>query len=314
MSELKEWQSKAIGLKNLGKSNRAIAREIWGDTDKEYKLRRLWKKEHVTPLLNRVDIKKPVITFIDIETLPHISFHYPVWKTNLSDSCRLRDSALLSFAYKFLGDEDVKYEGLTPQQCVDYDDFDLVLKAWSVLDNSDVIVAHNGVRFDAKELNKYFIKYGLIPPSPYKVIDTLQMAKSKFRMTFNSLSHLARYLGVTHKLDSGGNENIKKILQGDAQALEKNREYNIGDIVTLEEVYEKLRTWDNGGVNLAVMQDENLVGMLCSHCGSDDIIPLDSKFIYTPQQKYSAFRCNSCKAVLRSNTKVGKVNKLVRVI
>ena len=34
----------------------------------------------------------------------------------------------------------------------------------------------------------------------------------------------------------------------------------------------------------------------------------------TSQRKYSLYRCNSCKAILRSNSKTGSGNSLVRVV
>ena len=88
--------------------------------------------------------------------------------------------------------------------------------------------------------------------------------------------------------------------------------YNIGDVEALRDVYYRLISWDNNGVNMALYNDEHTT--LCTHCGSDDIISLDGKYAYTAQRKYSLFRCNSCKAILRSNSKTGSGNSLVRVV
>ena len=63
---------------------------------------------------------------------------------------------------------------------------------------------------------------------------------------------------------------------------------------------------------MALYNDEHEA--LCTHCGSDNIVPLDGKYAYTAQRKYSLYRCNSCKAVLRSNRKEGGSNSLVRVV
>ena len=73
-----------------------------------------------------------------------------------------------------------------------------------------------------------------------------------------------------------------------------------------------MKMWDNNGVNIALYNDQHDV--VCTHCGSEDVSVLSDKFAYTPQRKYQVYRCNSCQAVLRSNTKQGIGNKLVRVV
>jgi hypothetical protein len=88
--------------------------------------------------------------------------------------------------------------------------------------------------------------------------------------------------------------------------------YNVGDVEALRDVYNRLITWDNNGVNMALYNDEH--DALCTNGGSDDISSIEGKYTYTAQRKYSLYRCNSCKAVLRSNRKEGNSNSLVRVV
>ncbi len=63
---------------------------------------------------------------------------------------------------------------------------------------------------------------------------------------------------------------------------------------------------------MALYNDEHTA--LCTHCGSDDITSLDGKYAYTIQRRYLVYRCNCCKAILRSNSKTGSGNSLVRVV
>ena len=181
-----------------------------------------------------------------------------------------------------------------------------------LLDNCDVVVAHNGKRFDVKKVNGYFLKYGLPKPSSYKVIDTLEIAKKHFNLPFKSLEYLAKFLNVELKQDSGGIQTWIDCDRGDPEALATMEFYNRGDVVTLREIHNKLRGWDNNGVNIALYNDNH--DTLCTHCGGDDISVITDKFAYTPQRKYQLYRCNSCKAVLRGNKKEGVGNTLVRVI
>lgn len=252
----------------------------------------------------------PKILFYDIETSLAKSYHFQQWKVDLSQKQKIQESHLLSHAWAW-GESEVTGSVLTREEMLAHDPERLVLECWSLLDNCDVLVAHNGKRFDVRKVNSYFLQYGLPPPSPYRVIDTLLIAKKKFALPFNSLAYLAEFLGVEQKIDTGGVDLWIQCDQGNQEALDKMNEYCMGDIVTLRGVYYKLISWSNDGVNLSIYSDH---GSLCPHCSSDDVSSIEGKYAYTAQRKYSLFRCNSCKAILRSNRKEGNSNSLVRVV
>jgi len=253
---------------------------------------------------------KPKILFYDIETTLAKSYHFGQWKQDLSVKQQVEEGHLLSHAWAW-GDEKVVGSILTQKEVLEHDPERLVLEAWSLLDNADIVVAHYGKKFDIPKLNGYFLKYGLSPPSPYKVIDTKEISSKKFLLPFNSLEYLAKALGVQQKIDNSGLQLWIDCDKGKQEALDEMLLYNIGDIEALRDVYYRLVTWDNNGVNIALYNDH---GMLCTHCGSDKITPIDGKFAYTVARKYSLYRCNSCQAVLRSNAKEGNGNKLMRVV
>ena len=253
---------------------------------------------------------KPRICFYDIETSLAKSYHFQQWKVNLSQKQKIQESHLLSHAWAW-GDGEVTGSILTREEMLAHDPERLVLECWSLLDNCDILVAHNGKRFDVKKVNGYFLQYGMPPPSPYRVIDTLLIAKQKFALPFNSLAYLAEFLGVEQKIDTGGVDLWIQCDQGSQEALDKMNEYCMGDIVTLRGVYNRLIGWSNDGVNLALYSDH---GASCPHCSSDDVSVIQGKYSHTVARKYQVYRCNNCGAVLRSNRKEGSVNSLVRVV
>lgn len=255
-------------------------------------------------------VKQPKILFYDIETTLAKSYHFQQWKVNLSQKQKIQESHLLSHAWAW-GDGSVSSSVLTPEEVLSHDPERLVLEAWSLVNNCDVLVAHNAKRFDVKKINSYFLQYGLPPPAPYKVVDTLQIAKNKFALPFNSLAYLAEFLGVEQKIDTGGIDLWISCDKGDPEALKAMENYNIGDITTLRGVYNKIIGWDNNAVNMSLYDDEH--DMLCPHCSSDRISSIEGKFVYTVSRKYSLYRCDSCGATLRGNRKEGNGNKLVRV-
>ena len=341
--DVNEWKDEAISMKAQGFATRHIARSLFSNENYRNRLNAFFKREDIAdeiyhqacqielnkeiesgvsgndysawekkekPLVAKA--KSPVKTlYFDIETTLAKSYHWGQWQQNLSVKQQIQESHMLSHAWAW-GDGEVFSSVLTPEEVLNQDDERIVYEIWSLLDNCDVVVAHNGKRFDVKKVNGYFLKYGLPKPSSYKVIDTLEIAKKHFNLPFKSLEYLAKFLNVELKQDSGGIQTWIDCDRGDPEALATMGFYNRGDVVTLREIHNKLRGWDNNGVNIALYNDNH--DTLCTHCGGDDISVITDKFAYTPNRKYQLYRCNSCKAVLRGNKKEGVVNTLVRVI
>lgn len=258
----------------------------------------------------KLELSKPKLLFYDIETSLAKSYHFSQWKVNLSQKQKIQESHLLSHAWAW-GEGEVTGSILTREEMLAHDPERLVLECWSLLDNCDVLVAHNGKRFDVRKVNSYFLQYGLPPPSPYRVIDTLLIAKQKFALPFNSLAYLAEFLNVEQKIDTGGVDLWIQCDQGSQGALDKMNEYCMGDIVTLRSVYNHLISWSNDGVNLALYSDH---GASCPHCSGDNVSVIEGKYAHTVARKYQVYRCSDCSAVLRSNKMQGKGNSLVRVV
>lgn len=333
-----DWYDDAITLKAKGFSTRKIAVALFNNENYRNRLNIFYKQESViedvekrakeleiedsvigVQLQNdysnweakpKPELSKPKLLFYDIETSLAKSYHFQQWKVNLSQKQKIQESHLLSHAWAW-GDGEVTGSILTREEMLAHDPERLVLECWSLLDNCDVLVAHNGKRFDVRKVNSYFLQYGLPPPSPYRVIDTLLIAKQKFALPFNSLAYLAEFLNVEQKIDTGGVDLWIQCDQGSQEALDKMNEYCMGDIVTLRSVYNHLISWSNDGVNLALYSDH---GASCPHCSSDNISVIEGKYTHTVARKYQVYRCNDCGAVLRSNKMQGSGNSLVRVV
>ena len=146
---------------------------------------------------------KPRILFYDIETTLAKSYHFGQWKQNIGVKQQVQEGHLLSHSWAW-NDGDVIGSILTREEVLDHDPERLVLEAWALFDNADIIVAHYGKKFDIPKMNGYFLKYGLQPPSPFKVVDTKEISSKKFLLPFNSLEYLAKALGVQQKIDNSG--------------------------------------------------------------------------------------------------------------
>ena len=340
--DVNEWKDEAISMKAQGFSTRHICRSIFSNENYRNRLNEYFKREDITDEIYhkacQIELNKqvesgvsgndysawevkekppiaksePRTLYYDIETTLAKSYHFNYWKTNIGVKQMIDPSHMLSHAWCWGEDGEVFSSILTQKEALAKDDERIVLEAWTLFDKADIIVAHNGKRFDVGKCNGYFLKYGLPKPSPFKVIDTLEIAKRNFNLPFKSLEYLAKFLNVELKLDAGGLETWIGCERGDQEALDTMVEYNRGDIVTLREIHKRLKGWDNNGVNIALYNDEH--DAVCTHCGSADVSVLTDKYAYTPQRKYQVYRCGNCSAILRGNKKEGIGNSLVRVI
>lgn len=159
---------------------------------------------------------------------------------------------------------------------------------------ADGYAMHN-CNFDIPKMNARFILHGLNPPTPYRQIDTLTTARKEFGFSSNKLDALAGYFGIEHKSDTNFNLWVR-CLQGEQEALNYMEEYNIKDVVILEEVYKRLRPWMKNHPNLGLYTENE--DETCPHCGSTNVADTGT-FSYTNVSKFSNVRCLDCGGIAR---------------
>lgn len=259
--------------------------------------------------LNGGDLPKPLpkVLLFDIETSPLQAFIFQksVWKANVGSDQVISEWFMLTWSAKWLFDTEIMSERLTGKEAVKEDDGRIVKSLWKLLNEADIVIAHNGDSFDVPNMNTRFIVHGLPPTSPYQTIDTMLVARKQFGFTHNSLNALAKVFGFDPKLDTDF-ELWKQCVAGDDKALEYMQKYNQGDVKTLEDVYVKLRPWIKGHPNLGLYVEAT--GAVCPNCGSEDIQWTD-KYYFTQTGKYQTFRCK-CGAFGRS--RVSALSKSAR--
>lgn len=186
------------------------------------------------------------IAYVDIETAPSLGYFFDKWKEGNIIATE-SDWYMLSFAVKWQGGK------LTTHALPDYplfkrdkeNDRDLIKDLHRVFDEADILIAHNGDRFDIRKSNARFIHHGLKPPSFYKTIDTLKIARKHFKFDSNRLNDLGQSLGVGKKLPHTGAHLWLSCMAGDPSSWDLMRRYNARDVELLERVYLKLRPWAN---------------------------------------------------------------------
>lgn len=188
---------------------------------------------------------EPRIAFFDIETAPSLGWYFDLYKEGNIVATQ-SPWFMLSFAWKWAGDKSVQCKALCdyPNYRSDKnDDSRLVKDLWKIFDEADILVGHNVDRFDVRKTNSRFLGTGLPPPSPYKTIDTLKIARRVFKQDSNRLAHLGEFLGLGGKLATTGWHTWRGAIDGDAKSWALMKRYNKRDVSLLEEVYTKLRPW-----------------------------------------------------------------------
>lgn len=206
------------------------------------------------------------ILILDIETAPNIAYVWGAWKQNIYQKQWLEKSHIMSFAAKWLGSDDIFYvENRTSN------DAEIVYNLYELLDLADIVVAHNGQKFDLPVIIGRGVVHGYKPPSPYFVVDTLLTARRELRLVSNSLANLCEELGLTTKDDHKnfpGFELWLECLRNNDAAWEEMKEYNIQDVESLEELYLRLRPYMRNHPNVARDGGDSVA---CVKCGSHRI-------------------------------------------
>lgn len=191
------------------------------------------------------NFKPARVLFLDIETAPGLGWVWGKWEQNVIDF--KKEWFMLSFSMKWQEERRATTYALPDFRGYASDkenDAKLVKKLWGVLDEADVVIAHNGDKFDVRKSNARFIAHDLKPPSPYKTIDTLKIARKHFAFTSNKLDDLGKYLGVGRKIPTTHKWQMwLKCMTGDTVSWDKMKKYNTQDVSLLERVYLKLRPW-----------------------------------------------------------------------
>ena len=233
---------------------------------------------------------KPRTLFIDIETAPLIIAAWQLWEANAV--WVERDTYILSFSAKWADEKKVRTFSLPdfPAYRKDpHNDRDLVGRLFSFLDEADIVVAHNGDRFDIPKINARFAIHGLRPPSPYKSFDTLKLAR-KFKFDSSKLDNLGRYLGCGRKVVTTGADLWRRCTSDkyDRKAWKRMVRYNEMDVRLLERVYLKLRPWSTTHPNMAALTEKPC----CPVCQSNHIQRRGFNLART--KKTPRFNCTSC--------------------
>lgn len=300
----KPWQLTAIDmLRNTPESRRSIAAQVGVPRSTVLDFLRKYSKfteVAVEPAVGNVP-EGAKILLLDIECAPTCAYVWGRWDNNVSQKQVVHEGYLLTYSAKWLGAPTIVSNRIVEPQ----NDEQLVRELAALMDEADLVIAHNANKFDIPLIKTRMVALGMTPPSPSKIVDTLRIAKAEFRFPSNSLDSIAAYLGLPRKMSHSGFELWTRCMAMEEKAFEEMLEYNIQDVIVLEEVYMRLRHWSKTHPNVALYAPAGKPSCVC--CGSEKLEPVDKKY-YTGVSEYNVLKCGSCGKMNRTRKNVSEHN------
>jgi DNA polymerase elongation subunit (family B) len=247
------------------------------------------------------------ILILDIETSPSKAYVWSRWNNDIHGDQMIQEWFMLSWSAKFLNSDVTYSDVVTPDEVLGEDDYRITKRLHDVMEKSIVILAHNGKNFDFKKINTRFLYHNLAPLN-FKVIDTLQIARSVLGNSSNRLDDLVKYYGLGEKTTTTF-QLWKDCLDGNEDSLETMRKYNVNDVVILEKLYLKLRPFIKNHPNVGNFFDKENV---CPTCGSHRVERYG--FYYTNLSKFPRFKCKDCGSLSRSRANQNSKEKMKNLL
>lgn len=300
------WLKRAVELAtttDLSWRKIAVALDISKSTCSDG-LRKYFKElyKEVEPIKYSIPKTTRILLF-DLETAPITAYVWARWDQNVSQKQVVSEGYILTYSAKWLGEDTIISGRITEKG----DDSTLVKELAALFDQADIVVAHNALKFDVPLLKTRMIALGMNPPLPSKIVDTLRIAKAEFRFPSNSLDSIAAYLDLPRKASHSGFELWTRCMNMEDEAFEDMLEYNVQDVVVLEQLYLRLRHWSKTHPNVALLEAPGTPRCVC--CGSDNLKHVEGKKFYTGTCAYELVSCNDCGKIQRRRTNVSGFGK-----
>lgn len=238
------------------------------------------------------------ILFWDIETSPILAWIWrPGYKINVDHSqVKAGETTdIICICYKWAHENKIHSLdwGINKQ-----DSSKMLDKFSKVLEEADIIVAHNGDRFDIKHVNTQRLLNNQPPLKWPNSEDTLKQLKKHFNFPSFRLDYLAKTLVGAGKDKMCFQDWIDIKENKKQKALDKMIKYCKKDVLRLQQIFDKVSPYMEVKVSRAAIKGVSNHGH-CPHCASDDIQLNGRYYIKTGYRQ--AYRCKSCSHAWRSS-------------
>ena len=237
------------------------------------------------------------ILTLDIEMAPNIVHRWQLYGNDTTALSQLvQPQEMMCAAFKWYGEEQVYFIRAPRYETIDNDFFDAswpqgLDTLWTAVNEADAVVTYNGKKFDIPRMNTAFLEAGFKPPSPYAQIDLYQIVKKEFGFPSNKLDYITNRLLGHGKVSHQGHDLWVSAMMGDPDAWALMEEYNRGDVVITEELYDHIKGWIPNHPNV-LLYDENPGLKACPKCGSSHYQSRGTRQLATGI--YNQYQCQKC--------------------
>lgn len=237
------------------------------------------------------------ILLFDLETAPMLAYVWRPTDDYVQSERLINDTWVMCWAAKWADSTKTMTGLVTPDEAIAQDDSRIVKDLAELMREADILVAHNGDRFDIPKINTRLLLMGLDPLGPVQSIDTLTLAKKNFDLPYNKLDYLAEMFGFGNKIKTGF-QLWKDCYHGEEKALKQMSKYNVKDVDLLEKVFNRLKPYVK---NLKRLYEPESAGeFACPFCGSND---LAKRGVYRTQSStFQRYCCGLCGKYSRLRT------------
>jgi DNA polymerase elongation subunit (family B) len=233
--------------------------------------------------------RKPSIVFFDIETSYNTA---AVWSCGYNITVApehvLDERKIICICWQYMDSAEVHYLTWDEEtQC----DREMLSEFINVLNDCDLAIGHNGDRFDLKWIKTRAAYHKLQPVTNVVTVDTLKLIKSNFHLNSNKLDYAVQYFQCGGKMATGGLKLWKRVMAGDAVALDKMVRYCKRDVKILKAFFKRILPYvDRLPINLAILRGGTRDD--CPKCASTHVHK--SGFRVKTVGKYQRYHCQGC--------------------
>ena len=226
--------------------------------------------------------------FFDIEVSANIGiFWQSGFKLNIGPESIIKERAIICICYKWEDEKEVHSLNWDAKQ----NDKRMLEAFIKIINQSDEAIGHNGDRFDLAWIRTRCLFHGISMFPRYTTIDTLKIARQKFRFNSNKLNYIADFLGFGQKIKTEFGLWKRIMFDKCPTAMADMIKYCKKDVVLLEKVYKELAKHIEGRTHYGVIFGQDRGS--CQECGSDDLIKQRTKVMASGLKKIQ-YKCKTC--------------------
>ena len=220
------------------------------------------------------------ILILDIETKPIKALVWGLFNQNISINQILEPGGVLCVGLKWLGDKDSYMFSVWEHG------YEEMIKAvHSFMEEADALITYNGNKFDIPILRGACAEINLDPFPNIASIDVYRTVRT-LKLTSSKLAYVGPFFKIGKKIETGGMELWKGVMDGDAKLQTKMEKYCDQDVRLLEKVYLRLLPY--------IVQHPNLGGGSgsCPRCKSTKRTKRGTRL--TAMYRIQRYKCQNC--------------------